>query len=102
MSFGGWNSNCTDCKFSQFAQGYSAELSQVIESEFNHYLLRLNIGRQSQRNVRDVVVAGKIKFIQVYNEYENHILLLSKIKLVRVSDGILRLHDHLINDYFSV
>ena len=49
-------------QFSQFAHGYSAELSQVVESEFNHYLLRLNIGSQPQRNVRNVVVARKIKF----------------------------------------
>ena len=63
VSFGGWNSNCTDSEFSQFAHGYSAELSQVVESEFNHYLLRLNIGSQPQRNVRNVVVARKIKFI---------------------------------------
>lgn len=49
--------------FHSLPKGYSAELSQVVESEFNHYLLRLNIGSQPQRNVRDVVVARKIKFI---------------------------------------
>ena len=59
LQFGGWNSYYTDSKFSQFTQGYSAELSQVVESEFNHYLLSLNIGSQTQRNVRNVVVARK-------------------------------------------
>ena len=59
LQFGGWNSYYTDSKFSQFTQGYSAELSQVVESEFNHYLLSLNIGSQTQRNVRNVVARKK-------------------------------------------
>lgn len=71
----------------------------MVESEFNHYLLRLNIGSQPQRNVRNVVVARKIKFTI---EYENHIFYSVKQNDLDFQDSILKLYDDLINDYFSI